>query len=381
MPIIDKLIYYGNIIIALFVVAAIIAVVVYFVRANKRKKRKLDEDLTDYSTFDRKDSCEFVKSIDDIKDDMIILEGGNRFIGVVGCQGYDLYSAEEEEQASTAQNFVGFVNTIKKRITYRQYSKNIDLEYTMNMYKSAHERVETRLFNVVEDIKDLENSLKNSSLSDNEKNIYKVNIERLENEKRALENREYHLREEIEYCDAYSGSNVLPELKETWVFEWTYYAYDFPVELTKEEIYKRAQQELKTLENTFSHALSSCRVKTRRCNTEELIEMCRRYSAPLSAERYRLRDIMSSTYFEDIVTTDNIDNMIEKARKKVMDEFTYEFEQEVKESIEKDVREQQEQANESDKLHKENTQAKTGPVPANEKTHASKMEGGQDNVV
>lgn len=373
MPIFDTLIFYGYMVLGVIVLLCIGVAILFFLREKKRKTRKLNDDATDYNSFDRKDTCDYIK-IDDIKDNMIQLEKGKRFVGIVSCQGYDLYSAEEEEQASTARNFVSFVNTIKKPITYRQYCKNIDLEHTTNMYKEAYERVETRLYNVIEDIKDLESSISELALEDSRYSLYQTNIEHLKNDKRALENREYHLREEIQYCEAYSGGNVSPELKETWVFEWYYNAYDFPVELTNEEIYQRAQQELKALENTFRHALSSCRVKTRRCNTEELIEMCRRYSSPLSAERFRLRDVMNSTFFDDIVTTDNIDKMIEKARKKVEDEFAYEFEQEMKDSMQIISEEESAQGETSILLENDKVQG-SGPVPANTRNRDNVKEG------
>lgn len=373
MPIFDTLIFYGYMVLGVLVLLCIGVAILFFLREKKRKTRKLNDDATDYNSFERKDACDYIK-IDDIKDNMIQLEKGKRFVGIVSCQGYDLYSAEEEEQASTARNFVSFVNTIKKPITYRQYCKNIDLEHTTNMYKEAYERVETRLYNVIEDIKDLESSISELALEDSRYSLYQTNIEHLKNDKRALENREYHLREEIQYCEAYSGGNVSPELKETWVFEWYYNAYDFPVELTNEEIYQRAQQELKALENTFRHALSSCRVKTRRCNTEELIEMCRRYSSPLSAERFRLRDVMNSTFFDDIVTTDNIDKMIEKARKKVEDEFAYEFEQEMKDSMQRISEEESAQGETSILLENDKVQG-SGPVPANTRNRDNVKEG------
>lgn len=382
LPIMDKLTYYGYIVIAIIVVIVICAGILYIIREKKRKTRRLNEDNTDYSSFNRKDSCDYIK-IDDIKDNIIILDNGKRFVGVVACQGYDLYSAEEEEQASTAQNFVSFVNTIKKPISYRQYSKNIDLEYTMNMYEEAHKQVETKLYNVTEDMKDLEKTISNGTVSESQYDLYSGKIEELQIEKRALENREYHLVEQINYCKSYSGTNVLPELKETWVFEWCYYPYDFPVELTQEEIYKRAIQELKTMENSFRHALSSCRVKTKRCNTEELIEMCRRYSAPLSSERYRLRDLLSSSYFEDIVTTNNVDEMIEKARKKVEEDFIYSFEEDMRENISQIEIGESNQKEKADMAERK-PMKHTGPRPAkgiSDKGKVKDEEGGLIDVI
>jgi len=122
-------------------------------------------------------------------------------------------------------------------------------------------------------------------------------------------------------------------LKETWVFDWTYHSYDFPVELTKEEIYERAKQELMSLENTYRHALSSCRVRARRCNTEELIEICRRYSAPLTSDRFRLRDVLKSAFFQDIITSDSVQELVDEVQARAEEEFEMDFEVSMKEMV------------------------------------------------
>jgi len=159
-----------------------------FLREKNRKKRRTKEVNTDYEGFQRKDSCDYIK-MDDIKDKMIILENGTRFVGIIVCQGFDFYSAQRAEQALTAQSFLGFINTIKKPISYRQYSKAIDLEHTINRYEEAHEKIISRLYNTQEDIKDMEQFLTNDRINDSERLTYENKLVELKSEKRALENR------------------------------------------------------------------------------------------------------------------------------------------------------------------------------------------------
>lgn len=332
MPILDQLNYYLTIFAIIFSIVMVISGVAYYFYKRGRKKRKLNEDHVDYSYFNRHDSVDYIK-IDDIKDNMIILDNNTCFVGGIKCQGYDIYSAQLEEQASTAKNFMGFINTIKSPITYRQYSKNIDLECTISNYTAAHKRVEEKLYNVIEDIKDIKSVIDNSTMDESEINTYRKTLKDLENQKTALENREFHLRDEIAQCEMYNGNRVQPELRETYFFDWTYSPFDFPVELSEKEIYERALQELEKKENMYRHALASCSVKARRCTTEELIEMNRSYSSPLSADRFRLRDVLNSSYFTDIVTSNSVQELVDLAKQKVDDDFMDSFTEEMKESV------------------------------------------------
>ena len=371
MAMMDQATKFLWIVVIVFVILGIGVGIVWAIWQNNRKKKSTSEDNVDYTGFQRKDSCDYIK-LDDIKDNMIILENGTRFVGIIGCQGFDFYSAQRAEQALTAQSFVSLINTIKKPISYRQYSKAIDLEHTINRYKEAHEKVITRLYNAQEDIKDIEKFLTNEGMNENDRLLYENKLISLQSEIRALENRELHLRDQISYCQSYSGNNVLPELKETWVFDWTYHPFDFPVQLTKEEIYERAKQELLSLENTYRHALSACRVKARRCNTEELIEMCRRYSAPLTSDRFRLRDVIKSAFFQDIITSDSVQELVDEVQTRAEEEFEMDFESSMKETV---MQMQSTKAEQSSVVRQSNNNKQdtkgNGPKPANRKTYAT----------
>ena len=106
---------------------------------------------------------------------------------------------------------------------------------------------------------------------------------------------------------------MLPQQIQTWVFDWEFNPLDFSVDLSDEEIYKRAIMELDAIANAKIHALSNCGVKAYRCSTEELIEMTRRYSCPVSADRFKLRDIVNSSFFDDIFTSDDVQRMSKRA--------------------------------------------------------------------
>ena len=73
-----------GILIVITVFAALFFLIMY--RSRKKKRVSFDEDDTDYAEFDRKNVKDYIKIDEDgIKDDMISLENGKRFVGVLRC--------------------------------------------------------------------------------------------------------------------------------------------------------------------------------------------------------------------------------------------------------------------------------------------------------
>lgn len=294
----------------------------YFYYVNVMKKKRVSEDMTDYSSFTRENTVDWIK-FDDIKDNMIITDNGTRFVAVIRCQSTtDFYSAQEAEQASVAQGFYSFIGTIDKPITYRQYCKAIDMDDTADMYKDALEQREQELYEAVENYNQLLEVVKtNPNLSENDIHTYEKAIEEAEKNIEALKLRKFHIEDQLRYIEAISGTKVEPQMVQTWIVDWVFDPMNFSVDLNDEEIYERAILELTSLTRAKIHALSNCNVKAYRCTTEELIEMCRRYSCPESADRFKLRDIVKSSFFDDICTSDSVNEMVMEADELSRDMF------------------------------------------------------------
>lgn len=316
MQIIDTLtgiLYY--VIYGLVVLILLVGIVAFIIYHRRNQRRRIKEDETDYSTLERKDAISFIK-IDDIKNDMIIADHGNRFIGVIQCEGFDFYSAQSDEQLATGVNFLSFIDTLTKPVTYREYSKVVDIEDTVENYKEAYKNVEKELYNAVEDQKALTNAMrKRQDMSLEEIEKYDKEMEKAEKKIKSLIFREKHITDQLEYADKYSGSKMIPDVEQTWVYDWKYNSMEYPVDLTEEQILKKAAQELNAKARAMSHALSSVHVKAKRCKTEELIDMCRRYSSPISTTRFKLKDLLNTSYYDDIITSDALSELREKTEK------------------------------------------------------------------
>lgn len=310
----------------------------------KRKRRVKMEDIqTDYSMLKRMDSVDYLK-FDDILDDMIIADHGTRFIAVISCKGFEFFSAHITDRINTQNGYRSFIGTILSPITYRIYSKSIDMGYTLHRYADAQKQIEEKLFNLNEDYQELKRALENmekkhdGAFEENEDTLYFLEeLEQIRKQMESLNWRRFHIEDQIAYGKQISGDDVNPEQMETYVFDWIYRPMEYPVDLSEEEIYKEAKKKLNIIERSYIHALSMAGVKAHRCSTSEIIRMCRKHMRPLSAERYNIEeDLQKESFFQEIVTTDKKDALEQELKSELafgMEQAVFQAASAVKEDI------------------------------------------------
>ena len=132
---------------------------------------------------------------------------------------------------------------------------------------------------------------------------------RIEEEMNALAFRIEHLNAQIQAVNFYSSSAVAVEQVQEYVFEWKYRSADFNKDLTLEERFVRAKTELEVMASGKIAALSSAGVKARLCTDSEVIDAFRRITQPISVERFRMKELENSNFFDDIMTSDSMKNM------------------------------------------------------------------------
>lgn len=295
--------------ILLYILFALIAVVViavlfYFLSRKRKKVLKESYDSTDYAGLDRQDTKDFIK-IDDIIDDVIITNNWTRFIGVIDCAGFDFYSMSAREQFSVMNNYESFINTIDTPITYRQYSCSADMEDTTIRYNQALKKVNTQIEEVFLRIDELYN-LTSNGLSIADKVDYDTQMAALSKQLDVLEFRRLHIMDQLKYISDFSGNNAAPLLTQTYVFEWSAYSLDTAASMTKSQLLSKAKTELSSRASNMIHALHSSGVKARRCSTDELIDMFRKHSQPVSSERFKKRNIENIQFDADIISSNSI---------------------------------------------------------------------------
>ena len=273
-----------------------------------RKKKRVKEEEINYDELVRKDSIDFCK-FDDIRDDMIIADGGTRFIGIIKARGFDYFQSRASEQNMTEGGYGMFINSITQPITFRQYTKAVDLDGVRENYKNAYDRTEQMLFNLNEDFNRLTSQyydLKSEDkLTDEIEWELLSQCENLASKIEVYDYRRLHLADNLNYIDQVSKVTS-PEKVQTYVYDWTYDPLMGVSDLTDAEIHKKAITELKRKGDAYIHALGNAGVRASRVRNDELVQMMRRHFHPLTANVFTAKDFEASNYYEEITSSSGL---------------------------------------------------------------------------
>ena len=296
------------ILVILVVVCAIVGLVVFwYMKVKKPGRMKVVE--VDYSGLKRTDSIDYSK-FDCIEDDMIVTNNNRVFHAAIQCRGFDFFSAAPQEQIMARDGYLSFISTITDEIYYRQYTKKVDLDDTINAYKASLDNTEEKLYNITMDF----NNIQEQYVSEREKCLqedkemdvdrelgYLNELERLSNLINNFTWRRADLENNIRYAENMS-ENTAPERVETYFFKWVYE----PVigrELSEEQIYMKAKRELNRMANSYIYALSSAGVRSLRVKTNQLRQMYRRHWHPGTADLYKSVEVENSSFYKDVVSS------------------------------------------------------------------------------
>lgn len=286
---------------AVIVVAFVVFYIWFMMKQKQKESGKISQGTmkssSNKSSSALKDTKEFIKEIEDIRDGILITDNGTRYIMAITCAGVgDFYDQSASEQLSVMRGYKGFVNTINSPITYKLYPTELDMDFTVNKYVEKREEY-------LQKYKIIETTIARLKQIDSEEYM------ELMREKEMIARKIRHIAQQLEGVQFYSSSSVAMEQRQEYVFDWKYSSSDFDKDLTMEERFVRAKAELEVIASSKIAALSSAGVKARVCTQGEIIDACRRVSQPISVERFRQKDIEASAFFEDIVTSDSMEGM------------------------------------------------------------------------
>lgn len=208
---------------------------------NKKETSKVKQNYNVQSIFN---FMEFER----IEDNMIVQSKGKKYLMAIECQGinYDLMS--EIEQNSVETGFMQFLNTLRKPIQIYTQSRTVNLEQSINRYKTMVKNIENSL---------REKEIKYRQLLDNpnatekqineqkmeiarQKNLYEygqdivANTEKMSFNKNVLQKKYYII---ISYYYSDNGEDV-------------YYDESEIREIAFSELYTNAQTIIRTLAST-----------------------------------------------------------------------------------------------------------------------------------
>lgn len=312
------------------IAAAVILILLFFAGLGiymfKLRKRPAAEKDCDYSSFNRKDVTAYIR-IDDVTEDMLVSDGGKRFIAAIKCQGFSFADAEVEEKLQTIRGYITFFNVLDNDpIQFRQSARDVNLDDLIQDYQEQMAKMEEHRFSLNLDYTDVKAESENPELSAEDYSIYYDRLKQMQRELVSLGYQMDQLNAQVQYMQAISGENAEAKREEIYIFDWQYNAVDFSSQkLEDQEVYQRADAQLKAKANAYITALRNCGVHAKRMSGVELLEEIRRYTHPVSASKGTVEDIVQTAYDSICVTSDSLRSLEEEFNQKIVEEIGEEF--------------------------------------------------------
>lgn len=343
MNIIEQILYYMNMIGICTLVALLIGfgVLYYLVRVKKVTAR---EENIDRSHFKREDSISYVPFKDilykgDLDEEGIIVLTDTLFVAGISVRGFDYGSASLSERVDAQVNSVSFSNIIEEPITFRGTVKANDLSSNIEEYEAVVKRLAVEKMEL-----DAEYQATLSAGEDyiDEPETYEYYAERLTQLQREISAKNHMLDEckaVISYMEHMSGDVpgglASKQNANQIMFSYKHDPNKFSSELTKEEIYLKAQDALNAKARAFMDALAFCHFRGKRLSCRELITLIRKHGFPLTGEDGRIEELLDSSYTSLFVSSDSL---MEAQREKIGEEVYLEMLAEYEKNLEETLR-------------------------------------------
>lgn len=280
--------------------------ILFFVLYRKKKAQQLKEEAT-FRDITVEDSKNFVP-IDDIRDDMIIDEGGTRFTAALLCTGSDFFYEAYDEKLRIQDNYIAFWHALRDDITFRQAAETVNLDHTIKLYEDAHHTLESQHYMLSNDYRTLREKYDTLDAEGRGRNE-RLEKQLLAMQKRlkSLEFRMIHIEDQLGLANRMVGPSA--EVQKNvmmYVFSWSQPIGLQGEGLEGEALYRKAQKELTDLANQFTRQLATCGVSCVRATTNDLIDQFRRQTHPFSGNTFNTSDLLKLTSWnDDVVDADS----------------------------------------------------------------------------
>lgn len=351
MQLIQTIANYAYLILGSATVLVIMAAVLAYYLLKVRKIAATEERV-DYSTFRREDSTEYAKfqdivsSSDNGRASMgMIVMNDYTFVAGIEVSGYNYYGASVEERESTMVNSIAFFNIVEQPIQMRQTVRAIDLGPNINQTVENAKDIERRLIDrrvqYEEGVNLLDVYIDNNKAFD----AVSARLDGLKKEIRSLEWQLSEAKELVAYMEKVSEAGVNMKKINQVMFSYVYNPDEQVEELTREEIYIKAEHELMVKAGTYGGALENCGCSWHVLTSDELVNLMRRHNHPVTVDSLKLSELLNGSYSALYVSSDALMEL-EKERQGEM-----EFQKEL-ERLEREQKEKNEWAKKTMELEK-----------------------------
>ena len=310
----------NNVLTAGFVVIAVFVVVIVYLLKKKRIFSK--EERVNHDSFERKDSKDYIQF-----DNIISWDGGvgsekfgiivmpnHTFIAGLDIKGYNFASASADERKRTMVNSIAFFNTVEQPVQFRQSSKAVDISYNIEKQEKVLKDLQYRRLVLSENYKE------NTALLDDymqSPELYNALTKKLDELQTEISSVIWQIKETaqvLEYMKEVAASTGKSRKINQLMFAYTFDPADYSTELTEEEIYVKAANELATKGAIYGDALNNCGCSTRMMTAQELLDLLRRHLHPNTSDDLSLRDLFNSSYQALFIHSDSVIKLEQEIR-------------------------------------------------------------------
>ena len=281
-------------IVLIAIVAALIGALITFMMQNKKgtvqqleaNSRKEQERISEKKDLPKQDVKKFM-DFDEIEDDMIIQENGNRFVMVLKCMGinYDLMS--ENEMLAVEEGFGNFLNTLKYPIQLYVQARSLNLDEGIDVYRS-------RLKTLTAEYDKYMDAVAKTKASGTATSAQKQQMDYEIRKKRTLLDYGTDLVNNIERMSM--NRNIL-QRKYFVVISYHSSELGLATNFKREEVRDLAYSELYTRCKSISAALAPCGVESSILKSEELAELLYIAYNKDEADTYNLKKALENGYY------------------------------------------------------------------------------------
>lgn len=328
MGLLNEIIQWVNMIGGSIIVAGVIGCIVAFYYL-KVKKIAAREERVNTSSFQRTDATSYVPIMDvlykgGLDTDGIIAINDVTFVGGLSVRGFDYPSASNRERVDAQVNSQAFFNVVEDAITFRQSVKGIDLSSNIEDYEKVVKQLATRLMTLDSDYQSTLGTAEAAAQDDPDAfAFYEGHLQELQRQITSVNHQIDECRAVIGYMSAMmkdSGKQGCGQKSSQLLFSYQFDPSQYSQELTREQIYLKAQEALAAKARTYSEALAFCHFRATRLTCRELILLFRKHNCPISGEDSRLEDLLNSSYSSLFVSSDSL----VEAQKDLIGEEEYE---------------------------------------------------------
>lgn len=255
----------GSLIILCAVIVCIIIFLVIMLFLTKKKDNITEEKEKQPVKVKNGMPYEDIKKFlpfDDIKDDMIVQENGERFTMLVECEGINYYLMSESERIAVEEGFIQFLNSLRFPIQIYIQSRTINLDESINSYNERLQRLTDEFDKSLSTFDNLD------SQGASEEKLLEVGF-KIEKQEKVL-NYAKDLVENISYLT--QNSNVL---QKKYYIAVSYHISELGLinNFDQGEMFRLAYNELSNRAESIRGGIYACGIESHILSTSELTEV------------------------------------------------------------------------------------------------------------